>query len=278
MTMGLYPDEGWEYNKECYGELCLYNAFLSDGCNSLTDKIKTTIKVLKAQDIRGCITGSTLLEEDFDRWDSRPDIDVFAYSINELVNICAILEHKLGMKPGKGTDRSAKQEQWKLEQLRKRGASRKMPVTTSSFYYDGVIVNATIKTNQGRVYDSVHEVLGSFDMSIIMRGYDIHNHYTLDLRFGDPRVAKPNMMRDMDAIMWNTAKWIRQFDRVIKYYQRGFDTRPMAEFYVKLIDECIEAGCLFDSDASKDAYNSFTAEFVEQRKRISDWLDAHKED
>lgn len=276
MTMGLFYDKHWQENHKYYSNLSLSEGLADD--DTLTEKICTVVNILKHSDIRGCITGSTTLDEDFDSWESAPDIDVFVYSPEELINTCAFLQYKLGMVPGKGTERSHKQESWKLNQLRKRGASKKIPITSHSFYYDGVIVNATVKTQNGRVLNSINEVLGSFDMSIIMRGYDIHGHFTLDLRFGDPHVATPNLMRDHDPIMWNTAKWIRQFDRVVKYYNRGFDTRPMAEFYLKMINDCIEAGCLFDSDASKDTYDSFVKEFVEQRERISEWLDQHKED
>ena len=278
MTMGLIPDDYWKMNQEKYGELDLWHAFGEDNCETLTQKIRTTINVLKAQDIRGCITGSTLLDEDFDLWDSIPDIDVFVYSSAEMLHTCAVLEYRLGMTPGKGSERSNKQEVWKLERLRKSGPSRKLPVDTHSFYFDGVIVNVTIKSHHNRPYDSIHEILGSFDMSIIMKGYDIHRHFWLDLRFGDPRIAYPNIMRDMDCVMWNVAKWTRQFDRVVKYYNRGYDTRPMAEFYLKMIDECIEAGCLFDSEASQDAYNSFTEEFSKKRQVIAEWLKEHKED
>jgi hypothetical protein len=65
---------------------------------------------------------------------------------------------------------------------------------------------------------------------------------------------------------------------VVKYYDRGYDTRPMAEFYLKMIDECIEAGCLFDSDESHEAFDMFSEEFLVKRAVIADWLEDHKED
>jgi hypothetical protein len=65
---------------------------------------------------------------------------------------------------------------------------------------------------------------------------------------------------------------------VVKYYNRGFDTRPMARFYLDMIDECISAGCLFDSEESQEAFENFSSEFVEKRAAIADWYDAHKED
>lgn len=245
---------------------------------SLKTKIRNTIELLKIQDISGCITGSCLLDEDFDEWESVPDVDVFVYSAEELVNACAILQHKLGMKPGTGTERSCKQEEWKLSRLRKTGASKKCPVTTHKFFCEGVIVNVSFKKEGNKPINSMLGVLGSFDMSIIMKGYDIKGMFYLDLRAGDPRVATPNLLRDHDCVMWNVAKWVRQFDRVIKYYSRGFDTRPMARFYLEMINQCIEQGCLFDSDPSKQAFDNFAEEFTAMAERIAGWLDEHEED
>ena len=121
-------------------------------------------------------------------------------------------------------------------------------------------------------------VLQSFDMSIVMQGYDIKHHVLYDMRVGDPKVAVPNPLRDHDCVMWTVAKWVRQFDRVVKYYNRGYDTRPMAKFYLDMIDRCIEAGCLFDSDESHEAFESFSQEFLEKRASIADWYESHKED
>jgi hypothetical protein len=45
-----------------------------------------------------------------------------------------------------------------------------------------------------------------------------------------------------------------------------------------MIDECIAAGCLFDSEESQEAFESFSKEFLEKRATIADWYDLHKED
>ena len=50
---------------------------------TLTEKINDTIKLLKNTDIHGCITGSCMLDMDFDSWTETPDIDVFTYTENK---------------------------------------------------------------------------------------------------------------------------------------------------------------------------------------------------
>lgn len=260
------------------------STFIKDK-ETLKEKIKEVIDVVRCLPIDGCITGSCFLPNfDPDAWGSTPDVDVFVYSENELIKAVNIAEHGLKMTPGKGTERSEKQERWKLNRLYQSGLNRKLGITTYTFYCEGVMINFTYKQTKksGRWVPLINapSVLMSFDMSIVMQGYDIKSHVMFDLRPDDvpANVAVPNPLRDHDCMMWTVSKWIRQFDRVVKYYSRGFDTRPMAEFYLQMIDECIDAGCLFDSEESIQAFDSFSEEFIEKRAQIADWLEAHKED
>jgi hypothetical protein len=73
-------------------------------------------------------------------------------------------------------------------------------------------------------------------------------------------------------MMWTVAKWVRQFDRVVKYWSRGYDTRPMARFYLDMLDECLAAGSLFDSEESQAAFDGFGEEFRTKRTAIAEWL------
>ena len=256
-----------------------------NGLSTLKDKVEAAIEVVKLMPINGCITGSCLLDGfDPDGWGSTPDIDVFVYSEDDLIKATTIAEHALRMKPGTGSERSEKQERWKLNRLEKNGLNYKIGITTYKFFSCGVIINFIFKQSKvkGKWVPLINapSVLMSFDMSIVMQGYDIRSRCMFDLRPANTpcNVAVPNPLRDHDCIMWTVAKWVRQFDRVVKYYNRGFDTRPMAEFYLKMIDECIEAGCLFDSDESNEAFDKFSEEFLVKRAIIADWLEDHKED
>ena len=252
---------------------------------SIKNKIDRMIEVVKMMPINGCITGSCFLPGfDPDAWGSMPDVDVFVYSENDLVRAITLAEHALKMKPGTGGERSEKQERWKINRLFKSGLNYKLGITTYKFNMDGVVLNFTYKMTkeQGRwvPITDAPGVLRSFDMSIVLQAYDIESKIMYDLRpdYVPVTTAIPNPMRDHDCVMWTVSKWVRQFDRVVKYYSRGFDTRPMAEFYLKMIDECINAGCLFDSDESHQAFDAFSEEFIAKRAVIADWLEDHKED
>lgn len=266
-----------------YNYMTLHDNFSMYECNTLKEKIIRTIEVLKTLPINGCITGSCLLPVfEPDEWGSTPDVDVFVYGETELVRAVTIAQYALDMTPGTGSQRSKEQEEWKLNRLFENGVNYKIGITTYKFFCDGVIINFTFKQmkNHGRWVPiiSAPEVLRSFDMSILMQGYDIKQHVFYDMRGEDVFVARPNPLRNQDCVMWTVEKWIRQFDRVVKYYGRGYDTRPMAKFYLEMIDQCIEVGCLFDSTESNELFESMSKEFLEKRAVIADWYDEHKED
>ena len=255
------------------------------GCDTLKDKINVAIEMVKHLDINGCITGSCMMPGfDPDEWGSTPDVDVFVYTETDLIRAIDIAQQVLKMKPGTGSDRSERQERWKINRLYESGLNYKIGITTYKFFCEGIVINFTYKQSKinGRWVPIVNApgVLMSFDMSIVMQGYDIKSRVHFDLRPDNVpwNVAVPNPLRNHDCVVWTVQKWVRQFDRVVKYYSRGYDTRPMAEFYLKMIDECLDAGCLFDSDESKELFNNFSEEFVAKRASIAEWLEFHKED
>lgn len=266
-----------------YANQPIRQLFLAEQATNLKKKMDVLVDAVKASPINGCITGSYWLPGfDPEAWGSKPDVDVFVFGDYELVRAICYAQYVLQMKPGKGSPRSAKQEEWKLGRLFASGLNKKLGITTYTFEQDGVALNITFKQQKvaglWKPLTSVPDVLQSFDMSIVMQGYDIQKQVFFDMRSGDPMVAVPNPLREHDCVMWTVAKWVRQFDRVVKYYNRGFDTRPMAEFYLRMIDECIAAGCLFDSEESQTAFDSFSSEFLEKRAAIQEWYDEHKED
>lgn len=239
----------------------------------LTKQIKDTINLLKDTDINGCITGSCLLDENFDEWESVPDIDVFVYSIESQIHAVDVLEYKYGFKPGKYDHNCDKGEAWKVQRLRTYGMRKDSPLSTVSMYKDGITVNVSYRKDQRKLVD----VISVFDMTIIMRGIDIPTGYELNLTGDDSHTARLNPLRTIDYSIWNTKKWVRQFDRVIKYWNRGFDTRPVAQAYIDMINTVIETGSLFTSEKAEQSYKEFAEEYIEVRDHIQMWLD-DKED
>ena len=238
-------------------------------------------------DIDGCVTGSSLTGRNFDEWSVTPDIDVFCYSPFAMVHAIDVCEYVLGLVPGGDEDSTEQGERWKARKMRTTGIGKGRDLATCKFT-DGEV---TVNVNHRRYQRSAMDVIARFDMSIDMVAVDIPSGTTLDMRtcrakddvrsmiearmpLPEPSnmVAVPNPFREFDGTTWNAAKWLRQWDRVIKYWDRGFDTRPMAVFYQGMLREVIDGGCLFKTEASKAAYDEFVAEFAELGERIETWL------
>ena len=246
---------------------------------SLTMDINNAIAEIKETDIVGCISGSAMTGLDFDTWQQVPDVDIFVYYKSQLIYAVDLLQMKFGYEP------AHKREAWKIERIRKGLDKRGSTISTVKLKRGDVIVNVTWKKGCNKLTN----VLASFDMSIIMIGYDIERKIGLDLRVGYPgmvfqddghrwsdsiKKAVPNPLRSQKFEMYAVAMWVRQFDRVIKYWDRGFDTRPMAEFYIKAITEVINGGSLFETEASQEAYDSFVAEFAPVKEKMVMWLES----
>lgn len=249
---------------------------------SLSDQIREMTERLKATDINGCIVGSSLTGREMESWSITPDIDIFTYSPYSMVHALDVCEYQLGLKPGGDSITTDKGEKWKVDKCRIDGRGNRDLATCK--FTDG---DVTVNISNRRYERSAMDVIGRFDMSIVLVAYDIQSKTTLDMREvmaksdvaeiigfkgGDRNVAIPNPFRGFDGTTWNASKWLRQWDRVIKYWDRGFDTRPMARFYLNMIDEVVEGGTLFKTDASKAAYEEFCKEFADLKVTIENWI------
>lgn len=252
----------------------------------LKEGIKEVIGLLKDSHINGCITGSSMLDADFDMWEEAPDIDLFVYTDTALLSAANWLMFAHGFMP------ASDGEKWKYDRLNEHGIQRNSALSSLKVKKDvngdgDIIVNIVYKKGKSTVFD----VLASFDMSIIMVGYDIRTKVTIDLRVGwngmvddpdhkwstSPMIAVPNPIRKQDVDMYGTEMWVRQWSRVVKYWNRGYDTRPMAKFYIRLIDGVIAKGQLFASEKSENAYNEFVGTYKPLRDRMAQWLDERRE-
>lgn len=245
---------------------------------SVNEAIKEVQDIIIKTGARGCITGSSMIPgEDFSLWDEVPDVDLFVYTKPQLQDIAKELELLHGFKPM--NDANA----WKWDRMRHEDDNYKTNLMTLKMKApNGIVANISWKKGKTNIAD----VLASFDMTIIMVGYDIPNRFYLDLRTAVPgavvdpegrwspsiKVAVPNPMRRQDVDMYGTAMWARQFNRVIKYWNRGYDTRPMARFYIEKITKVIDTGKLFDTDNGEQAFNEFVEEFEPERARMIEWL------
>lgn len=247
---------------------------------SLKAQIEEVIENILLSGVDGCITGSCLLDDDFDMWDTAPDIDVFAYSEASFIHMICELDN-IGYVPG-GKDKKASGEKMKRHWILTTGVNSKAPLSTI-MYEDpktGLSINVTYKKN----CDSLVEVLSSFDMSIIMKGIDISTRFMLDLttsQGSDAKTAVPNKLKRHlynHPSRFEVQRCLRQWDRVVKYYNRGYDTRPMAKFYLDIIHQVLEAGAAFGTEKDIISFEEMMPEFLEMDEIITSWLIEHEDD
>lgn len=250
--------------------------------------INNIIEELKASPIDGCITGSCLLEVDFSTWEEEPDVDIFTFNEAKYVQAVQwLLDHGYTFGNMKDKTKSADIEVWKWQQFLDRGPDKKWDVTTIYLAKQGVSCNVSLKYGRDAnghryVIDKASQIIESFDMNLTMIAYDIKHKKTIDLRevCGQNKyVGYPNPLRSWDVTPWKLKMWLRQWNRVIKYWNRGFDTRPMAEFYRDKLKEVLAMPDLFgtDNDEEKSAWELATEGLPEMLASIEEWL-AGKED
>ena len=246
------------------------------------EKIDDAISMLKdlkiaGQRINGCIAGSCMINGEFDTWDEVPDVDVFVYSPEWMIALaCRLYDN--------GWKFNTPGDEWKFKRCLDFGVSNKAPVNTLKLTReDDIIINISYK----RYKKTLADVLASFDMSIIMIGYDLKRQVLIDMREGmgmdggktpsSKVMAVPNPLRTQDCDMYEVSMWVRQFDRVIKYWNRGYDTRPMARFYIELIDGVLAKGKLFNTEKAENAYDDFVNTYQPLKDSMVKWLE-DKED
>ena len=191
----------------------------------MKEQINNAIKWVKEQPIRGCITGSCLLDYFPDQ-----DIDVFTYDEKSFQKILFAMYHNdmfTILDPI---------ENWKFQQYIDKPYDnfQKFGLTTIKFTYNTCVdVNVIVKKKAKDIFS----VLSSFDLDIISKGYDIETKQYLDLSQGLPdKVAtwnKWNTTYYSDEI-WAMSRILRQLTRCFKYHKRGYNTDAIVLKYIEI--------------------------------------------
>ena len=233
----------------------------------MKEHIDYIVEYLKQQPIKGCITGSALLGY-FDG----QDVDLFVYDEKSFTKILFNLQYNssfLILDP---------LEQWKLDQFINKEYNNKarFGITTIKFVYNTCIdVNIIFKKNCTNIFS----VLSSFDMDIICKGYDIETRQYLDLTEklpGNQATWNKWNTKFYDPELWQIGRILRQLERVIKYYKRGYDTDPVRIKYIELIDEVQKFQNIFNSNnfSEKLAIRKNNTKVVKQICEV--WLKTHE--
>lgn len=233
----------------------------------MKEQINEAINWLKEQDIRGCITGSCLLD-----YFEGQDIDVFTYDEKAFNELCFAMHH---------SDKFQildPLEKWKWDQYRTKNNSTfyKFGLITIKFVYNTCVDVNVICKKKG---NDIFSVLSTFDLDIICKGYDIQTKQYLDLSENLPdKVAtwnKWNTTYYSDEI-WQISRVLRQLNRCFKYHKRGYNTDAVVRKYIELLDKLQEYESIFNKETFNERLK-ITQENTLIVKQICEvWLDTHE--
>lgn len=227
----------------------------------MKQQIENAIEILKKQDINGCITGSCLLD-----YFEGQDIDLFVYDkssfnkilffmyYNPMFTILDPLEkHKF--------DEYINNNKSSLESI---------GLITIKFKYNLCVdVNIVFKKFQKNCFD----VISNFDLDIIAIGYDIKTGKTLSLRETTGYEGTWNKWNPAfyKTEIWSTKRLLRQFERIIKYTQRGYNLDSVTDKYIEIIEEILKTENIYKTEKGTKFYESTIEQFEIVLKIIKTW-------
>lgn len=227
----------------------------------MKEQINNCIELLKKTDIEGCITGSCLLD-----YFEGQDIDLFTYSKSSFTKLLFYMyydpmftildpleKHKL--------EEYINNDKSSLEQL---------GLITIKFKYNLCVdVNIIFKKHQTNVFS----VISAFDLDIIATGYDIKTGKTISLREttglnGTWNVWNKNFYsRDF----WSTKRLLRQWERVIKYTERGYDLSSVTDKYIEIVEEIIQSENFYKTEKGTKYFEDNIETFEVVLKILQEW-------
>jgi len=232
----------------------------------MKEQINNAIEWIKEQPIKGCITGSCLLD-----YFENQDIDVFTYDEKSFQEILFAMHHSdmfTILDP---------LEKWKWEQYRTKNDSTfyKFGLVTIKFIYNTCIpINIILK----KKCKDIFSVLSSFDLDIICKGYDIQTKQELDLSENLPeKVATWNKWNTTyySEEIWAISRILRQLSRCFKYHKRGYNTDAVILKYIELLEKLQNFESIFASETF-NAKLKITQENTIIVKQICQlWLETH---
>ena len=235
----------------------------------MKEQFKNVTDWVKKQPVKGCITGSSLLEI-FEE-ESHQDLDVFLYDEKSFTNIFyAMLYDPMFqiLEP---------MEQWKADKFRTQsGDFYKFGLVTIKFQYNTCIpVNIILK----KYTKDIFSVLSTFDMDIIAKGYDLETKQILDLSQNLPNKEVTwnswNTAYYSDEI-WKVSRILRQLSRCFKYHKRGYNTDKVVLKYIELIERLEQKQDIFNSVNFTERLK-ITKENTRIVKKICQiWLETHE--
>jgi hypothetical protein len=233
----------------------------------MKEQIDFVVNWIKSQPIRGCITGSCLLN-----YFEGQDIDVFVYDEKAFATLFYAMYYNEDFQVLDPLER-LKVDMY-LTKV-KENTVNKFGLMTIKFTYNTCVdVNIVLKKN----CDNVFSVISTFDLDIIAKGFDIQTKQYLDLSKNNGLIVDWNRWNSAyyTPNIWTATKLLRQIKRCFKYHDRGYNTDLVIKKYISLIDELVEYETLSSQLSVEQKVNNIKSNALIVKKICEVWLQTHK--
>lgn len=226
---------------------------------------------LKGLNMRGCITGSSMLGY---MENEKQDIDVFCYDEKSFTELYYELYHN------KMFTILDPLEKWKSDMFRTKNDFKNKHhtgVVTIKFLYNTCLdLNIILKNNCNNIFS----VLASFDMDLISKGFCLQTKQYLDLS-GDSSETKIATWNKWNPAfyseeVWQISRILRQLERCFKYHKRGYNTDALIHKYVELINKLQDFTSIFNSESFNEKLKITQDNTLIVKQLCENWLENHE--
>ena len=227
----------------------------------MKEQIKNAIAILKKQDINACITGSCLL----DYFDGQ-DVDIFCYDKSSFTKLLYFMKYDPLFQILDPL------EKHKFDEFINKDKSSldKLGLITIKFKYNLCVdVNIIFKKYQNNCFD----VISNFDLDIIAVAYDIRTGKTLNLRESKGKKGTWNKWNNSfyEPDIWSVKKILRQFERIVKYTERGYNLSSVTNKYIELVENVISIDNIYKTEKGTNFHNNNIEQFKIVLKILKEW-------
>ena len=230
----------------------------------MQEQFKDAFSIISKQEIDGCITGSYMINGYQEGWNM--DLDVFCFNEQSFTALLYFMKYNPLFQI------LDKLELHKLNEYLSSGKSSldKLSLITIKYTYNLCVpVNVIYKKHQKNIFD----VISAFDLDLVANGYDIKSGKTLSLReeTGNKVTWNKWNMSYYKTDIWSCKRLVRQFSRVVKYTQRGYDVSEVTSKYISLIEDIINKENIYKSEKGITFHNETVEEFQTVLKLLKVW-------
>ncbi|MDD1444132.1 hypothetical protein MEO93_28090, partial [Dolichospermum sp. ST_sed3] len=104
-------------------------------------------------------------------------------------------------------------------------------------------------------------------------GYDIRTGKTISLRESTDKVGTWNKWNKTfyQSDFWSTKRLLRQFERVVKYTERGYDLTSVTDKYISIVEEILLTENFYKSEKGTKYFTDTIEQFEVVLKILQVW-------